>query len=56
MHLGVVHLFEVEAPHVEPRENEITQAGFGNVHELFALRDSMESWSSICIEALFSQS
>ena len=56
VHLGVVHLFDVETPQVKPRETEIIEAGFRHVDELFELRDSMESWSRICIEALFPQS
>jgi predicted NUDIX family phosphoesterase len=53
VHLGVVHLFDVDSPNVKPRESEITEAGFRSVDELLDLRDSMESWSRICIEALF---
>ena len=28
VHLGVVHVFDVERPSVQPRESEITEAGF----------------------------
>ena len=56
VHLGVVHLFDVESPHVKPRESEIIEAGFRQVDELYEIRESMESWSRICIEALFPQS
>lgn len=53
VHLGVVHLFEVESPHVRPRESEIVDAGFHPVTELLADLDGFESWSRICLEALF---
>jgi predicted NUDIX family phosphoesterase len=53
VHLGVVHIFDVERPEILPRETEITDAGFREVSELFQLRQRMESWSHICIEALF---
>lgn len=53
VHLGVVHLFDVAAPRVVPRETEILEAGFVEVSRLFERRESMESWSRICLEALF---
>jgi len=53
VHLGVVHLFDVETPAVRPREREIIEAGFRPVSELLANLDGFESWSKICLEALF---
>ena len=53
VHLGIVHIFDVERPSVRPREDEITEAGFVPVTELMRQLDQMESWSSICMEALF---
>ena len=53
VHLGVVHVFEVEHPAVRPRESEIIEAGFRPVSELLANLDGFESWSRICLEALF---
>lgn len=53
VHLGVVHVFEVECPNVRPRESEIIQAGFQPVDELLADTESFESWSQICLEALY---
>ena len=55
VHLGVVHIFDVESPDVRPRETEILEAGFRDATALFEIRNSMESWSSICMEALFPQ-
>jgi predicted NUDIX family phosphoesterase len=56
VHLGVVHLFDVATPHVVPREPDILESGFRDVVWLFDQRELMESWSRICLEALFSPS
>lgn len=53
VHLGVVHLFDVESPQVQPREAEIVDAGFVPVEELLGDLGGFESWSQICLEALF---
>ena len=52
VHLGVVHLFDLDRPEVAPRESGLADAGFIPVVELPALRDRFESWSQICIDAL----
>lgn len=53
VHLGVVHVFDVESPAVRSRETEIIESGFRPVSELLADLDDFESWSRICLEALF---
>jgi predicted NUDIX family phosphoesterase len=53
VHLGVVHLYDVQAPRVFPRETDICETGFRPVAELLAGRDDFESWSRICLDALF---
>jgi predicted NUDIX family phosphoesterase len=53
VHLGVVHIFDVDQPAVYPREADIVEAGFRPVEELLADTDGFESWSKICLEALF---
>jgi predicted NUDIX family phosphoesterase len=53
VHLGVVHLFDVERPAVRPRETEIMDAGFRPVKEILADVSEFETWSSICLKALF---
>ena len=53
VHLGVVHIFDVEQPEVRPRETEIIEAGFRPVSELLADLSRFESWSQICLKALF---
>lgn len=53
VHLGVVHLFDVEQTNVFPREDEIIEAGFRPLAELLRDREQFESWSKICLESLF---
>ncbi len=55
VHLGVVHMFDVLEPRVQPRESEIVEAGFEPVEHLMQDLESFESWSRICLEALFPQ-
>ncbi|MEE3219422.1 MAG: phosphoesterase [Planctomycetota bacterium] len=53
VHLGVVHLFEVEGQQVRPREADITEAGFCPVREILCDLEGFETWSQICLKALF---
>jgi predicted NUDIX family phosphoesterase len=53
VHLGVVHILDVDEPDVRPREDEIIETGFVPVERLLTDRDAMESWSQICLQALF---
>jgi predicted NUDIX family phosphoesterase len=53
VHLGVVHVFDVERPLVRPRETEIIEAGFRPLDEILADTSGFETWSQICLEALF---
>lgn len=53
VHLGVVHLFDVSEPLVQPRETEILDAGFRPAKEILAELDQFESWSQIVVRALF---
>lgn len=55
VHLGVVYIFDVERPAVRPRETEITQSGFRPVEEILADMTGFESWSEICMRALFEE-
>ena len=52
VHLGVVHIFRLETADVEKREAMITGLEFLTVEELQARKDSLESWSQICVEHL----
>jgi predicted NUDIX family phosphoesterase len=53
VHLGVVHIFDVERPAVLPREEDIAEAGFAAVEQLLADMGRFETWSQICLKALF---
>jgi predicted NUDIX family phosphoesterase len=52
VHLGVVHLFELESADVAPREDALADAGFAPVDELWADRDGFETWSQFVLEVL----
>ncbi len=52
VHLGVVHVFELDEPKVEKREAMITSLEFLTCAELLARRESLESWSQFCVDAL----
>jgi predicted NUDIX family phosphoesterase len=52
VHLGVVHIFELEEPNVEKNEAMITNLAFLTPEELQARRDLLESWSQICLDGL----
>jgi predicted NUDIX family phosphoesterase len=56
VHLGVVYIFDVERPAVRPRETEIIQSGFRPVGEILADMTGFETWSEICMRALFEES
>ena len=53
VHLGIVHICDVAEPRVTPRESEILESGFRPVSELLEDMDGFETWSSICLQALF---
>ena len=52
VHLGVVHIFKLADPKVEKREAMITNVAFLDKEELLARRDSLETWSQICLDSL----
>lgn len=52
VHLGIVHIFDLEEPKVRPREESIVQVGFEKPEQLNAQRDQFETWSQICFEFL----
>lgn len=53
VHLGIVHILDVESPDVLPREEDIANAGFVAVSEILNDLEQFETWSQICIKALF---
>lgn len=50
VHLGVVHVVELESADVRPGEAAITQLEFVTPEELRAARENLESWSQIVID------
>lgn len=51
VHLGVVHVYELERPAVAPRESTLIEPGFVPVADLRAEWNLFETWSRICIES-----
>src|SRR5436309_13721908 len=52
VHLGIVHVFKLAEPKIEKREAMITGLTFLRKEELIARRETMESWSQICLDSL----
>ncbi|MFN2540919.1 MAG: hypothetical protein ABR514_01955 [Chthoniobacterales bacterium] len=52
VHLGIVHVFRLVEPKVEKREAMITNLAFLTKNKLLARRESLESWSQICLDSL----
>jgi predicted NUDIX family phosphoesterase len=52
VHLGVVHVFRLEEANVQKREAMITNLAFLNKQELEERRDTLETWSQICLDHL----
>jgi predicted NUDIX family phosphoesterase len=50
VHLGVVHVLELERPRVRRREEVLTQAGFAPLADLQRCRDEFETWSRVLLE------
>ena len=50
VHLGVVHIFHLDAEAARKREQMITEAGFLSIAELRARRDALETWSQLCVD------
>jgi len=53
VHLGIVHIFDLDSAKVQPREESILDAGFVEPSELLASLDQFETWSQICLRHLF---
>jgi predicted NUDIX family phosphoesterase len=52
VHLGIVHVFRLAEPKVEKREAMITNLMLRTRAELLGRRDSLETWSQICLDSL----
>jgi len=52
VHLGVVHVFRLPDPKVQKREAMITNLAFLTKSELEERRESLETWSQLCLDQL----
>jgi predicted NUDIX family phosphoesterase len=52
VHLGIVHIFKLKEPKVQKREAVITALTFLKKEELMGRRESLETWSQICLDSL----
>lgn len=52
VHLGIVHLLELEREAAWPRETALAAAGFDGLAELSRQQDEFETWSQFVFEAL----
>jgi predicted NUDIX family phosphoesterase len=52
VHLGIVHYWILDAPKVNKREQMITQMSFMTPAELQEVKDSLETWSGLCLDQL----
>ena len=52
VHLGIVHIFRLAEEKVRKREAMITNLTFLTQDELCARRDSLETWSQLCVDSL----
>lgn len=53
VHLGIVHIFDLDSAKVLPREESILETGFADPAELIQVRGEFETWSQICLDHLF---
>jgi len=52
VHFGIVHYWTLDAPNVSKREQMITQMTFMTSAELQEIRDTLETWSGLCLDHL----
>jgi len=52
VHLGIVHVFDLQQPGVSPREASMVNADFTAISELEKDIDQFETWSQICLRSL----
>ncbi len=52
VHLGIVHFWKLDAPRVGKKEQMITQMAFMTPEELQQVRDTIETWSQLCLDGL----
>ena len=52
VHLGIIHVLELPHPLAEKRESMILGIEFLTPEQLRAERDTLETWSQICVDHL----
>ncbi|MBM4102983.1 MAG: hypothetical protein FJ263_02885 [Planctomycetes bacterium] len=52
VHLGIVHYWNLDEPKVSRKEQMITQMAFMTPVELQAVKETLETWSSLCLAGL----
>jgi predicted NUDIX family phosphoesterase len=52
VHLGIVHIFELQSPQVRRREENLLHAGFAPIRQLCAEQDTFETWSQFVLSEL----
>jgi predicted NUDIX family phosphoesterase len=50
VHLGVVHVFELESPSAHSREDALADAGFADWRELLRSAEQFETWSQFVLD------
>lgn len=51
VHFGLVHVVDVDSPEVAIRESEVLTGGLTSWPEVLAVRDRMETWSQLILDA-----
>jgi len=52
VHLGIVHVLDLQRPEVASREHALVECGFEPLDALLADRDRFETWSQITLDAI----
>lgn len=55
VHLGIVHVLDLEQPAVRHRDPALADASFRPLREIAALRSRFESWSSLVLDHLLKE-
>lgn len=55
VHVGVVHRFVLDQPHVESREDDLADGGFVPLEDLRDQFDRLETWSQLTLQALYGE-
>ncbi len=51
VHFGLVHVVDVDTPEIAVRESEVLSGRLADLAEVRALRDRMETWSQLILDA-----